>query len=69
MNDERVGIAVFAPSPVVTVTLEADAQGGTEVHFHAGSQGVWIARMIQRLGAPRPCAPRSAARAEPCFAR
>ena len=50
MNDKRVGVAVFAPSPVVTVTLEADAQGGTEVHFHAGSQGVWIARMIQRLG-------------------
>jgi 1-phosphofructokinase len=46
----RVPVVVFAPSPVVTVTLEADPQGRTELHFHAGGQGVWTARMIQSLG-------------------
>jgi 1-phosphofructokinase len=47
---DRVRVVVFAPSPVVTVTLETDPHGRTEVHFHAGGQGVWIARMTQRLG-------------------
>jgi 1-phosphofructokinase len=44
-------LAVLAPSPIVTVTVEHAAAGGPEIHFHAGSQGVWIARMAARLGA------------------
>ena len=49
-SEQHVPLVVFAPSPMVTVTLEANSDGRTDVHFHAGSQGVWIARMIQSLG-------------------
>ena len=36
---QRVPVVVLAPSPMVTVTLEANAGGRTDVHFHGGSQG------------------------------
>ena len=39
-------LAVLAPSPVLTVGLGP----GAEVHFHAGGQGFWLARMVVRLG-------------------
>jgi 1-phosphofructokinase len=42
-------VVVFAPSPVVTVTVEAGADA-PEIHFHAGGQGFWIARLIAELG-------------------
>ncbi|CAN5183276.1 PfkB family carbohydrate kinase [soil metagenome] len=42
-------VVIFAPSPVLTVTVE-DHPDGPEVHLHAGGQGVWQARMLQRLG-------------------
>ncbi|WP_251856237.1 1-phosphofructokinase family hexose kinase [Herbiconiux sp. L3-i23] len=42
-------VAVFAPSPVLTVTIE-DHPTGPDVHVHAGGQGVWQARMLERLG-------------------
>ncbi len=45
-------IALFAPHPVLTVTIEAE--GGQEresIHLHAGGQGVWVAEMIGRMGA------------------
>jgi 1-phosphofructokinase len=42
--------AVFAPSPVLTVTIEARPDGRPEIHLHAGGQGVWIARMLATLG-------------------
>lgn len=49
---EDVRSAVFAPSPVVTVTIEAvGGDDHPEVHFHAGGQGIWIARMMHQLGA------------------
>jgi len=44
-------LAVFAPSPIVTVTVEESPGGGPEIHFHAGGQGFWVARMASRLGA------------------
>ena len=48
---ERAGrIAVFAPSPVVTVTIEAGTDR-PEVHLHAGGQGFWVARLAATLGA------------------
>ena len=51
-------VAVFAPSPLYTVMIEAGPDGEPEVHFHAGGQGFWIARMANRLGAgARLCAP------------
>ncbi|MBO3663321.1 PfkB family carbohydrate kinase [Microbacterium stercoris] len=47
-------IAVFAPSPSLTVTIEDRGMEGDdsapEIHIHAGGQGVWQARMLRRLG-------------------
>lgn len=42
-------VVIFAPSPVLTVTIE-DNPDGPEVHLHAGGQGVWQARMLLRMG-------------------
>jgi 1-phosphofructokinase len=40
---------VFAPDPLLTVTVEA-ASEGDEIHLHAGGQGFWVAQMIANLG-------------------
>lgn len=45
MND----VTIFAPSPILTVTVE-DHPDGSEIHVHAGGQGVWQARMLLGLG-------------------
>ena len=51
-------ICVFTPSPLYTVTIECSPDDEPEVHFHAGGQGFWIARMVNRLGAKATlCAP------------
>lgn len=42
---------VFAPDPLLTVTVEAGTEGD-EIHFHAGGQGFWVARMVAALGVP-----------------
>jgi 1-phosphofructokinase len=44
-------IAIFAPHPLLTVTLEREGPAREQVHFHAGGQGVWVARMASCLGA------------------
>jgi 1-phosphofructokinase len=44
-------IMVFAPSLLITVTIE-DRGGEPDIHVHAGGQGVWQARMISSLGVP-----------------
>lgn len=50
-------MAVFAPSPILSVTVE-HGSGGAEIHLHAAGQGFWVARMAARLGADvRLCAP------------
>lgn len=36
-------IAVFAPHPLLTVTLEREGEDRDAIHFHAGGQGVWVA--------------------------
>lgn len=41
---------MLAPSTLVTVTIEAGGEF-PEVHFHAGGQGFWVARMGGALGA------------------
>lgn len=42
---------VFAPAPLLTVTIEQ--QGDVpELHLHPGGQGVWQTRMIAALGVP-----------------
>ena len=54
----RAGVAVLEPSLVLMVAVGSDAQGRAEVHFHAGGQGFWVARMAAELGArARLCAP------------
>lgn len=48
---------MFAPAPLLTVTIERASDGGAELHVHCGGQGFWVARMIQTLGAsPTLCA-------------
>ena len=42
---------VFAPAPILTVTIEQQTSGA-ELHVHPGGQGVWQARMIAALGVP-----------------
>ena len=44
-------VAVFAPSPVVTITVEPGSESEPDIHLHAGGQGFWVARMAARLGA------------------
>jgi 1-phosphofructokinase len=43
-------LAVFAPSPLLTITIEAADTPRQEIHLHAGGQGVWVARMAALLG-------------------
>lgn len=51
-------LCVFSPSPYFRVTVEREDDRGDEIHFHAGGQGVWIARMVRVLGLePILCAP------------
>lgn len=42
-------VVIFAPSPVLEITVEEHADDG-DVHVHAGGQGVWQARMLESLG-------------------
>jgi 1-phosphofructokinase len=44
-------VSVFTPSPLFTVTVERGARDDDDVHFHAGGQGFWVARMATLLGA------------------
>jgi 1-phosphofructokinase len=44
-------VAVFAPSPAVTITVEAGSGDEPDIHLHAGGQGFWVAHMAARLGA------------------
>lgn len=45
---EPVGVCVFDPSPLLTVTIELNG-ADDEIHLHPGGQGFWIARMARRL--------------------
>jgi 1-phosphofructokinase len=44
-------LVVFAPSPLLTITVEAPGTEQQEIHLHAGGQGFWVARMASLLGA------------------
>ena len=44
-------IVIFAPHPMLTVTLEQESPQREQVHFHPGGQGVWVARMAACMGA------------------
>jgi 1-phosphofructokinase len=58
-SDQEARMAVFAPSPVLTVTIESGGSSeDDEVHIHAGGQGFWVAHMAAVLGAEvTMCAP------------
>ena len=49
----RPSICVLAPTPHLTVTIEAGAGPSDEpdLHVHPGGQGLWVARMAKSLGA------------------
>jgi 1-phosphofructokinase len=49
-------VCVFAPAPILTITIERGAHDDAEthageLHIHPGGQGFWVARMLQTLGA------------------
>jgi len=44
-----VDVLIFAPSPLLTVTLEGDLDGA-DLHIHPGGQGIWQAKMLRTLG-------------------
>jgi 1-phosphofructokinase len=44
------GVVVFAPAPLLTVTVESRGDV-PDIHLHAGGQGFWLARMAGALGA------------------
>jgi 1-phosphofructokinase len=47
--DRRV--AVFAPNPLLGITIEARGpEGDDDIHLHPGGQGVWLTRMCGELG-------------------
>lgn len=48
-REQRGTVAVLAPSPLLTVTVE-DRAGEPDIHVHAGGQGVWESRMLSTLG-------------------
>jgi 1-phosphofructokinase len=51
-------VCVFAPAPLLTVTIDVRSDGGEDLHVHPGGQGVWVARMLGVLGATATlCAP------------
>lgn len=44
-------VTVFAPNPVLGITIESRGSGGDDIHLHSGGQGVWLTRMAAELGA------------------
>jgi 1-phosphofructokinase len=43
-------VAVFAPTPLLTITVE-EGDDRPDIHLHAGGQGYWVARLAAALGA------------------
>jgi 1-phosphofructokinase len=43
-------VAIFGPHPLLSVAIEPRG-GQDDLHFHAGGQGVWVARMAAEMGA------------------
>lgn len=50
-QDTPQAVVIFAPLPVLTVTVE-ERSGEDDIHVHAGGQGVWQSRMMSSLGVP-----------------
>ena len=57
MTGTSGAIAVLAPASYVSVTIEPTTDDD-DIHFHAGGQGLWVARALRQLGhEPVACAP------------
>lgn len=50
MTDPSGRIAVFGPSPMLSVTIEARGEGRDDIHCHPAGQGVWLSRMAGEMG-------------------
>jgi 1-phosphofructokinase len=50
-EEARPRMALFAPHPLLTVTIEMEGPDRQRIHFHAGGQGPWVARMAAHMGA------------------
>ena len=51
MTADEPAIALFAPHPLLSVTIEAESPERSSIHFHAGGQGVWVAASARCMGA------------------
>lgn len=51
MSKSSPKVALFAPHPLLTVTIEREDEDRQGVHFHAGGQGPWVGRMVAHMGA------------------
>ena len=60
-------VAIFGPSPLLSVTVEARGEAHDDIHLHAAGQGVWVARMAGELGATPVLCGFAAARPAWCF--
>lgn len=49
-GSDMADVLIFAPAPLLTVTLEGTDHKDDDLHIHSGGQGVWQARMLQILG-------------------
>lgn len=51
-DDMPARACVFAPSPILTITVEAvaDDEDAGDIHLHAGGQGFWISRLLVEAG-------------------
>jgi 1-phosphofructokinase len=49
MAGERGQVAIFAPNPMLSLTIERSGDED-EVHVHPAGQGVWVARMAGEMG-------------------
>src|SRR5680860_1191317 len=58
MPPARPSVCVFAPALFATVTVESGDDEFSDIHFHPGGQGFWVARMVREFDErPILCAP------------
>lgn len=44
-------VVIFAPHPLLAITIEREGETRERTHFHSAGQGVWVARMVGCMGA------------------
>lgn len=49
-DESNPRVCVFAPAPLLTVSAEAaNGDGDAEIHLHAGGQGFWVSRLLEKF--------------------